>query len=107
MLKAKVIRIAGVESADPSQEREFNEWYNKIHVPEVCDRIPGVIRGTRYEIVGPEQGYPKYLTVYELEDWAVNSVDDYLAKQRRGDIPSFTPGPPLKRVWTKTYKRMV
>ena len=45
-------------------DREFNEWYNTIYVPNY-EKVPGVIRGRRYRAV---EGAPTYLTLYEFED---------------------------------------
>jgi len=44
-------------------DREFNEWYNTVYVPNY-EKVPGVIRGRRYRAV---EGAPTYLTFYEFE----------------------------------------
>ncbi|HEX9480186.1 MAG TPA: hypothetical protein VGA90_15595 [Methylomirabilota bacterium] len=44
-------------------DREFNEWYNTVYVPNY-EKVPGVIRGRRYRAV---EGTPTYLTLYEFE----------------------------------------
>ena len=48
---------------DPQHVQEFNEWYNKEHLPELLS-VPGILSASRYEAV---KGGPKYLAVYELE----------------------------------------
>ena len=35
---------------DPSREKEFNDWYDNTHVPEVLE-VQGIVRMTRYENV--------------------------------------------------------
>lgn len=40
-------------------DRDFNEWYNTIYVPNY-EKVPGVIRGRRYRAV---EGAPTYLTL--------------------------------------------
>jgi predicted HD phosphohydrolase len=47
----------------PEKDEEFNEWYNKKHIPEVL-RAPGFISGKRYRAT---RGSPKYWAVYEAE----------------------------------------
>ena len=44
-------------------DREWNEWYSTIYVPNY-EKVPGVIRGRRYRAV---VGSPTYLTLYEFE----------------------------------------
>ena len=57
-------------------EAEFNEWYNKHHVPERVS-VPGFLGARRYEICDGE-GALKYLAIYELEDEAVLHGEAYL-----------------------------
>jgi antibiotic biosynthesis monooxygenase (ABM) superfamily enzyme len=49
-----------------AQEEDFNEWYNKIHLPDVID-TPGYIAATRYKINEFKKGRGSYLAVYEVE----------------------------------------
>jgi len=46
----------------PEAEREFNEWYNTEHIPQLLG-VPGFLSGRRYQAV---EGEPKYLALYEL-----------------------------------------
>jgi hypothetical protein len=43
---------------------EYNEWYDKEHLPRLVT-VPGVVRARRYTAV---VGNPRYLTAYELTD---------------------------------------
>jgi len=52
--------------ADPSREQEFNDWYDKIHLPDILE-TPGFIRAARYENTVPMEGKAKYVTMYEIE----------------------------------------
>jgi len=45
-------------------EAEFNEWYDKEHVPQLLT-IPGILTGRRYQAV---EGKPKYIAIYEMAD---------------------------------------
>jgi predicted Fe-Mo cluster-binding NifX family protein len=60
--------IQAVETlcADPSQENEFNDWYNNTHLPEALS-CPGFLAARRYVIKEPHFGRGKYLAIYEIE----------------------------------------
>jgi hypothetical protein len=45
-------------------EAEFNEWYDREHVPQILT-IPGILSGRRYRAV---EGKPKYIAIYEMTD---------------------------------------
>ena len=66
-------------SLAPEKEREFNEWYNKIHVPELL-AVPGFITGRRFIRVSGDE--IKYMALYELESIDVLKSEAY--KQARG-----------------------
>ena len=43
----------------PEYEAEFNEWYDKEHVPQLLT-VPGILTGRRYQAV---EGKPKYIAI--------------------------------------------
>ena len=49
--------------ADPQEERDFNQWYDKEHIIERVS-IPGFLEARRYVAVAAE---PKYLNFYTTE----------------------------------------
>ncbi len=51
---------------DPSREKEFNDWYNKIHLPDILE-TPGFVRAVRYENTNPAEGQGKFIAMYEIE----------------------------------------
>ena len=51
---------------DPSREKEFNDWYNKIHLPDILE-TPGFVRAVRYENTSPAEGQGKFIAMYEIE----------------------------------------
>lgn len=51
---------------DPSREKEFNKWYDSIHLPDVLEP-EGILSGTRYENLNPGEGHGKYMALYEIE----------------------------------------
>jgi len=63
---AKWLVIIESNCADPAREDEFNEWYNKTHLPDVLE-TPGAVRAVRYERTAPSEGKGKYLAIYEVE----------------------------------------
>ncbi len=63
---AKYLLIVESNSADPKREAEFNDWYNKTHLPDVL-QTPGFVRATRYESIEPVAGKGKFLCAYEIE----------------------------------------
>ena len=49
----------------PGREAEYEEWYSRVHLPEIC-AVPGFVSGRRYRVHGDGGEYP-YLAVYEIE----------------------------------------
>jgi len=58
-------------------DREFNEWYNTIYVPNY-EKVPGVIRGRRFRAL---VGTPTYLTFYEFEHPKVSESAEWTAQR--------------------------
>ncbi len=52
--------------ADPSKEKEFNKWYDTVHLPDLLE-TPGFVRAMRYENTNPSEGQGKFLAMYEIE----------------------------------------
>lgn len=61
----------------PEIDRDFNDWYNTIYVPNY-EKVPGVIRGRRYRAT---VGTPTYLTLYEFEHPKVSESAAWLAQR--------------------------
>jgi hypothetical protein len=63
----KAIVLVFTNCADPAREKEFNEWYDNTHAPDVLE-TPGFVSCTRYEMIGdPGPGQGKFLAIYEVE----------------------------------------
>lgn len=81
----KWLFVVETNCTDASREAEFNEWYNKIHLPDVLE-IPGFIRAIRYENTEPSEEKAKFLAIYEIEADDIGEVmkalDDRLPKLR-------------------------
>jgi len=57
----------------PEAEREFNDWYNSEHIPQLLG-VPGFLSGRRYQAA---EGEPKYLALYDLTDVEVMKSDAF------------------------------
>lgn len=51
---------------EPSREDEYNDWADRVHVPDVMS-CPGFVRGRRFRAREQRDGRGKYMTVYEIE----------------------------------------
>lgn len=63
---ARYILVVESNCTDPAREAEFNEWYDKTHLPDVLE-TPGFIRATRYVNTEAAAGKGKFVAVYEIE----------------------------------------
>jgi len=110
---AKWIYIVGTKCADPSREKDFNEWYDTMHLPDLVKRVPGLMKATRYELfkalphgkTGPGmpkflQGsdkleVPKYLAIYELETDDIEQTIALISSESRkvGELGRMSPLP--------------
>ncbi|MBW4621430.1 MAG: hypothetical protein KME17_18980 [Cyanosarcina radialis HA8281-LM2] len=52
-------------AAAPDKEKDFNNWYNTVHVPDVLTS-PGYHAAWRLEILSPVAGRGRYMTLYEV-----------------------------------------
>ena len=69
----KWLLVAETNCSDPAREKEFNDWYNSIHVPDILE-TPGFINAIRYENNDPSEGRGKYLALYNLETRDIDST---------------------------------
>ena len=63
---------------DVQHDKEFNEWYNTEHLPELL-AVPGILAAARYQAV---KGGPKYLAFYELDNVAVMHTPAFTNRPR-------------------------
>ena len=66
--------LVGADCASEKEE-EFNEWYDKVHIPMVL-KAPGMVSAKRYRVIEGGDEYPKFLAVYELESEAAIDLID-------------------------------
>ena len=67
---AKYVFVVMSNPTTPGQEAEYNEWYNKIHIPDVLN-VPGFVAAQRFKLADTQfaDGKPahRYLALYEIE----------------------------------------
>ena len=68
---AKWLLIVETNCTDATRETEFNEWYDKTHLPDILE-TQGFMKATRYENTKPSEGKGKFLAIYEIE---ANDID--------------------------------
>lgn len=70
------------------KEAEFNEWYDKVHVPDVL-RVPGFVAAQRFKLNGPQLNDAprphRYLALYEIDTDDIQASVDEL-RRRAGTI---------------------
>jgi hypothetical protein len=62
-------------NVDPAAEAEFNEWYNKEHLPQLA-AVPGVLTARRFQAAGAGVE-KKYLALYHLTSPDVSRSDPW------------------------------
>ncbi|HVB79538.1 MAG TPA: hypothetical protein VNE82_06240 [Candidatus Binataceae bacterium] len=67
---AKYTFVVLTNPTTAAQEAEYNEWYNKIHIPDVLN-VPGFVAAQRFKLAETQFADAKpahrYLALYELE----------------------------------------
>jgi len=89
----------------PEIDREFNDWYDRIYVPNY-EKVPGVIRGRRYRAA---VGTPTYLTLYEFEHPKVSESAAWLAQRDVSPVtqrirPHMRHAAGSPGIWVKTFE---
>jgi len=106
MKSRKVLLMVGSDIT-PEREKEFNEWYDKTHLPMILD-CPGMVKATRYQLVEPALGFPEYLTIYELANEAsakTHSESAQLQAARKDRLTRFS-DTELSVRWHVYYKQV-
>jgi len=56
--------------ATPEAEREYNDWYDQVHIPQILAAVPAITRAQRFRLMSshgePDTPAP-YLAVYQIE----------------------------------------
>ncbi len=46
----RAILLVHTNPVSPDRESEFNEWYDRTHIPQILGNVPGMIGASRYVI---------------------------------------------------------
>lgn len=87
---AKYTFVVMSNPTTPGQEAEYNEWYNKIHIPDVLN-VPGFVAAQRFKLAEAQFGdgprAHRYLALYEIEtDNARASLDELKKRVGTADM---------------------
>jgi hypothetical protein len=63
-MKRRFVFVVQTEPA-PGRDREYNQWYDEIHLKDVC-AFPGFVGARRFRLVEGD-AKTRYLALYELE----------------------------------------
>ena len=95
---AKYLYVVRMD-VDPEKEKQFNEWYNKEHIPALL-KVPGVIGAYRYTSL---DGTPKYTTIYELDKPNVRTSEAWKKAVEMAPLPK---GVTSENVTKHLYERI-
>jgi hypothetical protein len=72
-------------NAHPELEHEFNDWYSKVHVVDLVEKIDGIEAGQRFQLAGTYRDAAaeyKYLAMYWIREDKLEEVQAGLRWQR-------------------------
>ncbi|MGW0590590.1 hypothetical protein [Streptosporangium sp. NPDC002607] len=101
----RALLLVHTNAASPDQEADFNTWYDQVHVPQLLERVPGIVRATRF-VASPE-GPPTaehHLAIYEIEaddpSAVLRAIDRAAAEGRLDFTPAMdTTRPPVMALY--------
>ena len=75
----KWLLVVESHCVDPAREKEFHDWYDRIHIPDIL-KTKEFVKATRYELqtVTKSTGAKdKFMAIYEIE---ADDLDAAMAK---------------------------
>jgi hypothetical protein len=69
----KWVLFVGTNCSDAKRDKEFNDWYNNTHLPDVLE-TPGFTSAVRYENTAAKEGEAKFIALYYIE---TNDIDKF------------------------------
>jgi len=87
--KKKYLLFAFSDCKDPKREKEFNDWYDNVHMTDMME-VPGFIQASRWMSADNKKNeIRKYLALYELE---TDNLAEFNAKMREKGMWTFKAG---------------
>ena len=78
----KWLNTVEVICPDANREKEFTEWYENIHAPDILE-TPGFLTARMYERKEFRDGRGQFLTLYDIE---TDDIDKTIAVRREKRI---------------------
>jgi hypothetical protein len=80
----KGIMVVETNPVSPEREAEYNDFYDNIHLGEVC-AVPGIVSARRYKLhegggAVADPSRPQYVAIYQLE---ADDLGEVLAELRK------------------------
>ena len=66
----------------PEQDQEYNDWYDDVHIPEVCS-VAGIVSARRFKLSTVQRNLvdastPRYVAIYDLDAPDIQPIADEL-----------------------------
>ena len=90
---------------DEAMHREFNDWYNKVHIPHVI-QSGRYHTAYRYENLDREAPEGRYLAIYETDDEDPGELAALMARERPQWIERGLYSPNIERMLRAAYTKM-
>lgn len=92
--------VAWSSPVSAEQDAAFNDWYENVHMPQVCEAVGTVTQVRRFTVLGSGQdgGVKRYFAVYDLADADVAKAAAAIRAAGAGGAfdmsPAMAPGSP-------------
>jgi len=106
MMDRTVVIVVGIRCR-PEIEEKFNNWYDKVHIPNIL-KFPRLKKVVRYKILNETEQYPTYLTILEFQNrqaYEEYEKSDLLAAERKA-IKEFWKDGGWEIEWRVRYELM-
>lgn len=64
-------RLIALSNAKDGREAEFNDWYDKVHLPDML-KVPGIISGERLVNILPAAH--KFIAIFDVETESLEAL---------------------------------
>lgn len=109
--KTKWLFMAKSDCTDSSRLKEFQDWYDTVHVPDMI-RTLGIVRATRYELVSTsrfdnvKETVPSFMVLYEIASDNIQETIDSIKSNIQVAIKQDRITPLFKAGGARIYKQI-